>query len=500
MKFNFCARWLVVAGLLVTVCQPLDAPAQTRGRTENSPGIAIFKRYIWSPPTDLLAAEFVSYVDRRAEFQTSRGYIQFRLPKNQVRQVNAEAVVDIVHFNEIGVSSDLLTPKDESALRDRLARAERLAAYSEEVAAIVGPYITALRNDLDQFSAGRIKQNGFWRDRSDHVGAWVEQILATVKGGGIAGRKELESKIKEFRAEGHSGPEFEKQITALRESWFGLRLDRIESMVKAGQGRPAGDLLQELRMDISSTPIAKTIQNRMQTLESKVEALIVAARRDDLLTELRDPVTNDGRKGAVLRELEKIGVTNPGDVSLMQSTKQTLDRRQSANRTVQLLTAETNSVFDTASLRHAESGNFFGSNDTSLRDLSAKLSSVWESTPASETEARTALADLQSLIESAGQLNFHLSGKDWKAVPGLLARLTEISNRTGAGKTFVQSVDSVIAERRAAVSKLMSEAAAKEAAGNRSEAFMLYLEASEMLPEERTQREVKRLGQEALGL
>ncbi|MFY8216539.1 MAG: hypothetical protein ACOVMP_08050 [Chthoniobacterales bacterium] len=502
MKFNVCAKWLVVAALLVTVLRPPDthAQAQSRGRTENSPGIAVFKRYIWSPPTDLLAAEFVSYVDRRAEFQTSRGYIQFRLPKNQVRQVNAEAVVDIVHFNEIGVPSDLLTPKDELALRDRLAKAERLAAYSEEVGAIVGPYITALRNDLVQFSAGRIKQSGLWRDRSDHVSSLIEQILGTVKAGGIAGRKELESKIKEIRAEGHRGPDFEKQITALRESWFGLRLDRIESMIKAGQGRPAGDLLEELRMDISSTPVAKAVQNRMQALDAQAEALVIAARRDDLLIELRDSVTNDGRKGAVLRELEKIGVSNPDDLALMASTKQTLNRRQSANRTVQLLTAETTSVFDTASLRHAESGIFFGAGDTSLRDLSAKLSTVWETIPASETEARTALADLQSLIESAGQLNFHLSGKDWKAVPELVTRLTEISNRTGAGKTFVQSIDSVVAERRAAVTKLMSEAAAKEASGNRSEAFMLYLEASEMLPEERTQREVKRLGQKALGL
>jgi len=500
MNLNLCVKCLLFATLLVTVFRAPDSHAQTRGRTETSPGIAVFKRYQWSPPSDLLAAEFVSYVDRRAEFQTTRGYIQFRLPQNQVRQVNADAVVDIVHFNEIGVPADLLTPQDESAVRARLEKAERLAAYSEDVALIVDPYITALRNELDQYSAGRIKQNGLWRDRANHVSALIEQILASVKAGGIAGRKELESKIKEIRAEGHSGAAFERQITELRESWFSLRLDRVEAMVKSGQGRASGDLLDELRMDISSTPIAKSIQDRMQALADKVETLVVAARRSDLLAELRDSVTNDGRKGAVLRELEKLGVTDPNDLALMESTRQTLNRRQSANRTVQLLTAEANSAFDTACLRHAESGSFFGSGDTSLRDLSAKLSTAWEATPASESGARSALADLQSLIETAGQLNFHLSGKDWKAVPELVTRFTEISNRTGAGKTFVQSVDSVIAERRAAVSKLIAEAAAKEAAGNRSEAFMLYLEASEMLPEERTQREVKRLSQQALGL
>lgn len=486
--------------VLVTVSRPLDTCAQTRGRTENRPGIAVFKRYAWSPPNDLLAAEFQSYVDRRAEFQTSRGYIQFRLPQNQVRQVSGESVVDIVHFTDIGVPADLLTPQDELALRGRLEKAERLAAYSEAVAAIVDPYITALRNDLDQYSAGRVKQAGLWKDRTDHVTSLIDQILATVKSGGVIGRKELESRIKEIRAEGHSGPAFENQIRALRDAWFGLRLDRVAAAVAAGQGRAAWDQLQELRMDIGSTPIAKGLQARMQQLGEQIEVLVTEARRADLLHELRDSVTNDGRRGAVLRELEKLGVTTPGDLALMESTRQSLNRRQTASSTVQLLTSETNSMFDTASLRRAESGAFFPAGDTSLRDLSAKLSSAWESTPATEADARTSLADLQSLIETAGQLNFHLSGKDWKAVPELTTRLADISNRTGAGKTFVQSVESVIAERRAAVTKLMSEAAAKEAAGNRSEAFLMFIEASEMLPEERTQREVNRLRQQALGL
>jgi len=50
------------------------------------------------------------------------------------------------------------------------------------------------------------------------------------------------------------------------------------------------------------------------------------------------------------------------------------------------------------------------------------------------------------------------------------------------------------------VNKITARAAANEAAGNRSEALMLYIEASEMLPDEKTQREVKRLSQQALGL
>ncbi len=489
-----------MAALIVTALRPSDAHAQTRGRLENSPGIAIFKRYAWSSPEDLLAAEFLSYVDRRAEFQTTRGYIQFRLPQNQVRQVGGESIVDIVHFSDLTTPINLLTAADERVMREKITKAEKLAAYSEGVAIIVGPYLTALKNDLAQFSSGRVKQDGAWKDRTDHVASQIEAILAEVRAGGIEGRKELESRIKGIQSEGNSGLPFERNIRELRESWFRIRLQRAASAVEERRGRAAADLLDELRMDMGSTPVSKGLQDQMRSLGDQAAALILEARRADLLLELRNPITNEGRKGAVLRELDTIGVTAPDDLAWMETMRESLQRRQSANRNVQLLTAETNSLFDTASLRRAESGAYFKTGDTNLRDLSEKLSTAWQAMPPSETEARTALADLQSLIETAGQLSFHLSGKDWKAVPGLLTRLRDISDRAGAGQVFVESIESEVAIRRVEVNQVMARAAAKEAAGSRSEALMLYLEASEMLPDEKTQREVKRLSQEALGL
>lgn len=495
------ARWLLLATLLATALRPSELCAQpTRGRVENNAGIVIFKRYAWSTPDDLLAAEFVSYVDRRAEFQTNRGYIQFRLPQNQIRQVGGESIVEIILFSEIGAPPDLLKASDELALRERLRKAERLAAYSDAVASIVGPYLSALRNDLDQYSSGRIKQAGIWKDRSNHIASKVDAILAEVQAGGIAGRKELESRIKEIQSEGHSGPAFDRQIRELREAWFGIRLDRVEAALAENRGRVAGDLLEELRMDAGATVLSQMLQDRMKTLGEKSGALLIEARRSELLDELRNPVTNDGRRGAVLRELESMGVTQPNDLALLQSTRESLDRRKTSNRTVQVMLAETNSLFDTASLRRAESGSYFMSGDTNLRDLSAKLSTAWQELPESESEARTTLADLQSLIETAGQLSFYLTGDDWKQVPTLVTRLRDISDRTGAGKTFVQSVEAEVTQRRVEVSKILSEAAAKESAGNQSEAFLLYLKASEMLPDEQTQREVKRLSQQALGL
>jgi len=500
MRVQKITLWLALATLIVTALRPSDAHAQTRGRLENSSGIVIFKRYAWSPPEDLLAAEFLSYVDRRAEFQTNRGYIQFRLPQNQLRQVGGESIVDIVHFTDLAAPIDLLTASDERAMMEKLAKAERLAAYSEGVAAIIGPYLTSLKTDLVQFSAGRVKQDGVWRDRSDHVASRIEAILAEVRAGGILGRKELESRVKEIQSEGHSGPQFERSIRELRESWFGIRLQRAASVIQERRGRAGADLLDELRMDIGSTPVSKGLQDQMRLLGEQAGALVLDARRADLLLELRNPLTNEGRKGAVLRELDAIGVTAPDDLAWMESVRESLQRRQSANLSVQLLTAETNSLFDTASLRRAESGAYFKTGDTNLRDLSTKLSAAWQTMPSSETEARTALADLQSLIETAGQLSFHLAGKDWKAVPGLLTRLRDISDRTGAGQTFVQNIGSEVAARRVEVNKITARAAANEAAGNRSEALMLYIEASEMLPDEKTQREVKRLSQQALGL
>lgn len=495
-----CIRWLLIATLLLTALRPWDACAQTRGRVENSPGIVIFKRYAWSPPSDLLAAEFVSYVDRRAEFQNNRGYIQFRLPRNQVRQVPGDSVVDIVLFSELGVPPNLLTNADELALRDRLEKADRLASYSDAVAAIVGPYLAALRNDLDQFSSGRVKQDGAWRERTDHVAAAVDQILTEIRAGGVSGRKELESRIKNLQSEGHSGPLFETRIRSLREAWVGMRLDRAAATVAAGRGRAAADMLEELRMDIGSTVVPQALLDRMRSLGEEAGQLIVNSRRSDLLQELRTPGTNEGRLGAVLRELDTMGVTAPDDLALLESTRERLNRSVAANRTVDILTSETNSLFDTAALRRAEAGAYFKTGDTALRDLSTKLSSAWQSTPESESEARAALADLQSLIETAGQMNFHLSGDDWSAVPGLLTRIRDIGDRVGAGKSFIEGVNGQVAERRQEVSRILAEAEAKEASGNQSEAFLLYLKASELFPDERATREVRRLSEQALGL
>jgi hypothetical protein len=253
-------------------------------------------------------------------------------------------------------------------------------------------------------------------------------------------------------------------------------------------------------MDVGSTTLGAGLRKRVESLTALASEAVLNDRRQELLSQLRDAGIAPNRKSVVLRELEKLGVTEEADVALVRAMEERLNLSQNANRTVAVLVAQSGSLLDAAARRRVESGSIFQAGDNAPAQLAAQVADAWKNLPSSESDARARLADLQTLIETAGQLNFHLNGNDWKAVPELASRLRDTAQRTGAGLALAEGIDAALQKRRDEVSEVIATAKKAEAEGRRSDAFQLYLKAQEMLPDDRAAKEIRRLSQQALGL
>jgi hypothetical protein len=147
---------------------------------QEAPGIALVKPQAWSKESAATILEFEALTDRRAQGSATAGYIEFRMPSGQARQVDASRIVKIIIFPDAGRIHSVVEEADRDRIAATLAEIDAVAQRFPATHSHLAPRVRDVAALIDRFDAGEVKIDGKWLPRrtyQEDQAASIAEIL-----------------------------------------------------------------------------------------------------------------------------------------------------------------------------------------------------------------------------------------------------------------------------------------------------------------------------------
>jgi len=148
---------------------------------QEAPGIALVKPQAWSKESAATILEFEALTDRRAQGSATAGYIEFRMPSGQARQVDASRLVKVIIFPDVERILTVVETGDRDRIAATLTEIDAVVQRFPATRSHLAPRARDVVALIERFDAGEVKVDGTWMPRrtyQDRQASSLADILA----------------------------------------------------------------------------------------------------------------------------------------------------------------------------------------------------------------------------------------------------------------------------------------------------------------------------------
>ncbi len=143
----------------------LPAISATVGKFISEPGFVIYRDINLSDNKFSGIIEFKNFMDRRAEYNPSKGYIA--LNKNgETINIFSEQIIEIVYNSEIN-PTNIKTDSDIELYKSRKQRLMEASSTNQNIRSYLDPCISVMEENIEKFNMGNVLQNGIWVSKKE---------------------------------------------------------------------------------------------------------------------------------------------------------------------------------------------------------------------------------------------------------------------------------------------------------------------------------------------
>jgi hypothetical protein len=132
-------------------------------------GLVFVKPQSWSKESEATMFEFQAFINRTAEGGSGAGYYEFRTKSTERRQVSTARIVKLVVYPDVEQFREIVEPKDRRVIVSTIEDLQDVSAQFPSSRTYLEPFIAKLAEEVARYDAGEVKSDGVWIPRGTYV-------------------------------------------------------------------------------------------------------------------------------------------------------------------------------------------------------------------------------------------------------------------------------------------------------------------------------------------